>query len=81
MSTRDGNAEIYLMNADGSAQENITNSPVGADGRPSWSKNGSQIVFMSARDGNQEIYVMGADGSSPKRLTVNTVVDDFPTIK
>ena len=30
------NAEIYVMNADGSEQKNITNNP-GYDGYPSWS--------------------------------------------
>jgi Tol biopolymer transport system component len=27
MATRDGNAEIYTMNSDGSAQTNLTNHP------------------------------------------------------
>ena len=80
MSTRDGNAEIYVMNVDGSGQTNLT-AMAGTDGRPSWSRNGTQIVFMSMRDGNMEIYIMNSDGSSPARLTNNTVVDDFPSIK
>jgi len=35
-SFRDGNTEIYIMNADGSEQKNITNNPA-YDGYPSWS--------------------------------------------
>jgi hypothetical protein len=35
LSGRDGNAEIYLMNADGSNQTRLTNNPA-ADGQPSW---------------------------------------------
>ena len=35
-STRDGNAEIYVMNADGSGQTRLTNAPA-ADSDPSWS--------------------------------------------
>jgi len=34
-SYRDGNDEIYVMNADGSNQTNITNNP-GGDYSPSW---------------------------------------------
>ena len=35
-SNRDGNAEIYVMNADGTNQVNITNNP-GDDYSPNWS--------------------------------------------
>jgi TolB protein len=80
MSTRDGNAEIYVMASDGSAQTRLTVNTT-ADGRPSWSPHSNQIAFMSARDGNQEIYLMNADGTNPVRLTTNTIIDDFPSIK
>ncbi len=36
VSKRDGNDEIYIMDADGSNQRNITNNP-GSDYSPSWS--------------------------------------------
>jgi hypothetical protein len=37
-SARDGNWEIYVMNADGSGVPvNLTNSPGTADGSPAWS--------------------------------------------
>lgn len=75
---RDGNAEIYLMNADGSGQENLTNNNE-HDGLPAWSPDGQQIAFMSARDGNMEIYLMNADGSGQKRLTENPANDYAPT--
>jgi TolB protein len=74
------------MNADGSGQINLTNSP-GMDARPSWSRKGNFIVFTSTRDFavnipiNQEIYIMEGDGGNKVRLTNNTVYDDFPYIK
>ena len=80
MSTRDGNPEIYVMAADGSGQVNRT-SNAAADGRPSWSRNGRQITFMSMRDGNMEVYTMNADGTLPTRLTNDPAIDDFPYIK
>jgi len=36
VSYRDGNAEIYVMNADGSGQTNLTNSQAN-DWDPAWS--------------------------------------------
>lgn len=67
-STRDGNFEIYSMNADGTEPRRLTNSPSN-DWSPSWSPDGSTIAFASDRDGNWEIYTMRADGSEQTRLT------------
>jgi TolB protein len=77
VSTRDGNNEIYTMNADGSAQTDISNNPAG-DIAPAWSSDGTRIAFASNRDGNFEIYKMNADGSAQTRLTNNAVADSVP---
>ncbi|MDE0300684.1 MAG: DPP IV N-terminal domain-containing protein [Candidatus Poribacteria bacterium] len=69
-SRRDGNNEIYVMDADGGNQENLTNHPA-YDGDPDWSPDGTKIAFVSGRDGNRraQIYVMDADGRNVIRLT------------
>jgi len=59
-SDRDGNWELYVMNADGSNQTRCTNNPA-YDAEAAWSPVGSQIAFVSDRDGDSEIYVMNAD--------------------
>jgi hypothetical protein len=68
VSERDGNAEIYAMNPDGSQQRNLTNNPA-ADRSPTWSPDGSQIAFWSDRGGAGGLFVMGADGTGVRRLT------------
>ena len=71
MSDRDWNWDIYVMDADGGNQRNLTNNP-GEDKNPSWSPDGKRIAFV----GNFDIYVMDADGGNPKNLT-NSRQNDF----
>ncbi len=68
VSFRDGNAEIYAMNSDGSDQQNLTNNPA-MDIDPNWSPDSGKIVFASDGSGNFDLYVMDADGSNVERLT------------
>ena len=74
MSERDGNAEIYVMNADGSGQTRLTNNP-GFDADPTFSPDG-RIAFNSTRDGGKpELYVMNGDGTGQTRLTFDPASD------
>lgn len=77
ISTRDGDGEIYVMNANGSGQMRLTNNSA-EDGVPVWSPDGARIAFSSSRDGNWEIYVMNADGSGQMRLTNSSALDYKP---
>ena len=74
-SQRDGNNEIYVMNADGTNQVRLTNNPAN-DESPTWSPDRSRIAFASQRDGNNEIYVMNADGTNQVRLTNNNAAEN-----
>ncbi len=76
-SERDGNPEVYVINADGSNPRRLTDHPA-SDSMPDWSPGGDQIAFVSARDGNPEIYVMNADGSGVQRLTDHPSSDLSP---
>ena len=78
VSDRDGNEEIYAMNADGSGVVRLTNNSAN-DRYPSWSPDGRRIAFESDRDGNYEIYAMNADGSGLTRLTNDSASDRRPS--
>ena len=68
-STRDGNSEIYVMDADGGNQEKLTNH-LNFDRYPTWSPDGTKIAFASGRGSpRRQIYVMSADGKHPLKLT------------
>jgi Tol biopolymer transport system component len=65
-SDRDGEANLYTMNADGSAVAPLSDNPnMGAATHPVWSSDGKQIAF----DMYQDIWVIGADGKNLRCLT------------
>ena len=67
----DQNIELYVMNADGSEQKNLTNNAA-KDFNPSWSPDGKKIRFSTMASGTHEIYVMNADGSEQRNLANNS---------
>lgn len=79
VSLRDGNAEIYVMNADGSGSTRVTNDPL-TDGRPSFTPDGQTIVFHSSRTaGKQQIWSVSVDGTGLTQLTRDSV-NASPTV-
>jgi len=62
-SNRDGNWELYVMNADGSDVRRLTHDEA-EDGEPSWSADGKRIAFV--HDGH--LYEMRANGQGAHSL-------------
>ena len=87
----DGTSEVFIINEDGSAATNLTNHP-GYDGMPSWSADGSEIVFVSDRAGARvgagetggenrgDIFLMSADGNNVRRITTDGAGYAFPKL-
>ena len=55
VSTRDGNPEIYVMDANGGRQRRLTDHP-GGDWRPAWLPDSRALLFVSDRTGSNDIY-------------------------
>jgi Tol biopolymer transport system component/DNA-binding winged helix-turn-helix (wHTH) protein len=72
-----GNPDLWVMNADGSAQQQLTVDPE-ADIMPAASPDGRQIVFSSNRSGAFRLWRIGADGADPQALTTGAS-DVFPS--
>ncbi|HET8712432.1 MAG TPA: LpqB family beta-propeller domain-containing protein [Gemmatimonadales bacterium] len=73
VSQRDGNAEIYVMNADGTGTTRVTNDPL-TDGSPAFAPDGQSIVFHSSRTaGKQQIWAVNIDGTGLTQLTKDSV--------
>jgi TolB protein len=89
MSAREGYCAVFLMNADGSNQTNLTpkapNDPASSwcSRAPSWSRNG-RIHFMSFRpstNGDVELFSMADDGTDLIRLTTSAGEDGGPRVR
>jgi Tol biopolymer transport system component len=78
---RPSRMELWVMNADGSDQRQITQLG-GANFGPSWSPDGRRIVFSSnhknPRSRNFDLYVVNLDGSGLEQITTHGEFDGFP---
>lgn len=76
VSTRDGDAAIWTMNADGSAQVKVTLSGAGTPpafllGGPSWSPDGTTLAFHGSGNATTEaprLVLANVDGSQTRTL-------------
>ncbi|UCE26585.1 MAG: PD40 domain-containing protein [Candidatus Coatesbacteria bacterium] len=67
-SVRNGNAEVCVINANGTGFENLTDDDA-YDDQPALSPDGTEVVFVSNRDGNRELYLMNIASGDVVRLT------------
>jgi TolB protein len=74
---RNGNPDIYRMQADGSHLQQLTLSSAW-DAFPSWSPDGQWIAFSSEeRTGASDLYRMRPDGSDVHQLTADAARDEY----
>jgi Tol biopolymer transport system component len=78
---RPSNMEIWVMNADGSDQRQITHLG-GANFAPFFTPDGKRIIFSSnyhdPHSGNFDLFLVNLDGSGLEQVTTSPVFDGFP---
>ena len=78
---RPNRMELWVMNADGSHQQQITQLG-GANFGPSWTPDGRRLIFSSnykqPRSGNFDLFLVNLDGSGLEQVTTHESFDGFP---
>ena len=73
--------ELWVMNADGSDQHQVTHLG-GANFGPSWTHDGKRLIFSSnykdPHSGNFDLFIVGLDGTGLEQITTDQGFDGFP---
>jgi len=67
--------DIFVMNADGSNQRNLTSARSCQSTAAKWSPSGAKIGFICGLDKQAEVFMMNPDGTNTVRLTDDTDED------
>jgi len=76
-SERDGKADLFIVNRDGTNRRALTRTPAD-EGGPVFSPDGQLIAFDSEGGGSFDIWVMRSDGTDVRRLTTDPARDVAP---
>jgi len=79
---RPNKMDLWLMDADGSNQRQITRLGAASFG-PSWTADGKRIIFSSnhhtnPRLGNFDLFLINPDGTGLEQVTTGSTFDGFP---
>ena len=79
VATRDGQPQIWVMDADGSNPARLTNAP-GPHGGPVFTADGQGVVYHALRTGHQQIFAQSITGSDAIQLTQEPSSNSDPTV-
>lgn len=78
-STRNGNADVYLLDVQRNLSIPLTRSP-NDDYGAAWSPDGAYLAYLSENDTERAVYVMSANGRASQRLTSISLTAPNPTL-
>jgi Tol biopolymer transport system component len=78
-SNRNGNFDLYLMDADGRNLRRLT-SEAGNEGDPSWTPDGARIVYTFTRGTTTQIASVAVDGGDARILTTSSGGNHSPSV-
>ena len=73
--------DIFTLSSSGGGRVNITDNAMRADREPSWSPDGSQMVFRRlnrSESTGYDIWIMDSDGSDPVEVYARSGADRDP---
>jgi Tol biopolymer transport system component/DNA-binding winged helix-turn-helix (wHTH) protein len=74
-----GNADIYVISADGGQPRRLTEEPF-EDVTPSWSRDGKWIYFGSTRGGSMQIWKVPVEGGQALQVTRHGGFEGFESL-
>jgi TolB protein len=78
-SNRDGDFDLWLMDADGSNLRKLTREP-GADGDPAWTPDSKLLVYAATRNGATQLFSISPAGGPPRQLTTRGGGNTAPVV-
>jgi dipeptidyl aminopeptidase/acylaminoacyl peptidase len=78
-SSRTGETEIWVCDADGSNAQKITDFRHPSTGTPRWSADGKLIAFDSRTGGEANIYLLDPSGGVPHKLNIDIHGNNLPS--
>jgi hypothetical protein len=76
-SLRSNGHNVYLMNPDGSGEQQITNDP-DDEGQPTWSPDGKRLAFLSDRTGDWQLFVIDLATGAERQVTFDAGTHNSP---
>lgn len=68
---------LFIVDVNGKNVQRLTND-IHSNDEPSWSPDGTSIVYVSERDGSKALYIIKATGGKPRQLTEHLGQDFSP---
>lgn len=70
--TINSKTSLFVMNAGGTSLTELAPTMTGSNWAQTWSRDGTQVAFVSDRTGHRNLYAVNIDGSNLRRLASST---------